>query len=215
MLLLVPNCGTSKTGFFGGDFAGVVDGGCVLVRGVEETTETESEFVDEEAPSKAKGVFDCIFSFAVPEDKAGASALDVRTSDEGDEAFTLANGLPGSCEVPDMDGNAREPGAGDDIMCLKMLEVADDEPPLPAWVVVWKTNWLVTVSGGWTIAELLLFSVVADGIPEFIESAEVLSVLAFFNPLNGSSIASPLFIFRFIPALFRSFRFNECPMRAR
>jgi hypothetical protein len=95
---------------------------------VEEATEPETEVVDERALSKAKGFFDWTLSF-VP---AIVSAPSVGAFDEGPEAFASANGLSESCEVPDMDGNAEEAGAGEDIICLKMLEVADDESVLLA-----------------------------------------------------------------------------------
>jgi hypothetical protein len=108
-----------------------------LETGAEETEGAESELVENGAVSEGNAGFDCTESFAVPKDAASASELGVRAFDEGAEAFTPENRFPESCDVPDIDGDAEEAGAGDDIMCLKMLEVADDKPLLLAWVVVW------------------------------------------------------------------------------
>jgi hypothetical protein len=79
-------------------------------------------------------------SFAALKDAASASDLGVGTFDEGAEAFTPENRLPEICDVPDEDGNVEVVGVGDDIICLKMFEVADGDPVLLAWVVVWKTD---------------------------------------------------------------------------
>lgn len=74
---------------------------------------------------------------------------------------------------------------------------------------------MVTVLGGWIVVEVLLFSVFADGIPEFADSDESASVLAFLDPFNCPTLSELLSIFRFMPALFLSLRFKDRPMRAR
>ena len=79
-------------------------------------------------------------SFAALKDAASASDLCVGTVDEVAEAFTPENRLPEICDVPDVDGNTGVVGVGDDIICLKMFEVADGDPVLLAWVVVWNTD---------------------------------------------------------------------------
>lgn len=100
----------------------------------------ESELVENGAVSEDNAGLGRPESFAVPKDAAPASELGVMAFEEGAEAFTPENRFPESCDVPDIDGDVEEAGAGDDIMCLKMLEVADDEPLLLAWVVVWEAD---------------------------------------------------------------------------
>lgn len=112
----------------------------MLETGVEETEGLESELVEDGAASEANAGFDCTVSFVALKDAALASDLEATTFDEGAEAFTLENRLPESSDVPDVDGDAEEPGVGDDIICLKMVEVADDEPVLLAWTVAWKAD---------------------------------------------------------------------------
>lgn len=151
-----------------------------MEKGVEEAEGPESELVEDGPVSEAKAGFDCTMSLEVPKDAAPASDLEAETFDEGAESFIPKNRLPESCDVPDVDGDAKEAGVGDDIICLKMVEVADDELVL----VAWKADWVVTVLGGWIVVEILLFSVLPDGIPEFADSDESPSVLAFLDPFS-------------------------------
>lgn len=95
--------------------------------GAGEETEAESEVADEAALIEVEAFISCTLSFAVPEAAAEVSALDVMALDEGAEAFRLANGLLEGWEELDLDGNVEEAGAGEDIICLKMLEVAEAE----------------------------------------------------------------------------------------
>lgn len=157
--------------------------------GVKVGRKAEPKVVDEGAPSEVEGLFDCSLSIALPEDAAVVSALGVRALDEGVEALTVANGLSESCEVSDVAGNVEEGGVGEDIMCLKTPEVADDEPVLLALVVIWKADRLVTVLGGWIVAKPFLLSIVVDCVPAFVGSKEKPSILAFFDAFSGSSFA--------------------------
>lgn len=59
------------------------------------------------------------------------------------------------------------------------------------------------------------FSVLPDGTPKFADLDEKPSVLAFLDPFRDSTLSTLLSIFRFMPALFLSLRFKDCPMRAR
>ena len=95
--------------------------------GAGKETEAESEVADEAALIEVDAFISCTLSFAVPEAAAVVSALDVMALDEGAEAFRLANGLLEGWEELDLDGNVEEAGAGEDIICLKMLEVAEAE----------------------------------------------------------------------------------------
>jgi hypothetical protein len=126
--LAAPNFGTSKAGFFGGDFVGVVDGIGGVKRGIDDETKAEPELVDEGTPSEAKGFVACPASFAVPEAGAAGSALCFWGLDEGAEAFRPTNGLLENLKVPDVDGNAEDVGFGEDIILLKMPEAVNDEP---------------------------------------------------------------------------------------
>lgn len=112
----------------------------MLETGVEETEGLELELVEDGAASEANAVFDCMASFVALKDAALASDLEATTFDEGAEAFTPENRLPESSDVLDVDSDAEELGVGDDIICLKMVEVADDEPVLLAWIVAWKAD---------------------------------------------------------------------------
>ena len=65
------------------------------------------------------------------------------------------------------------------------------------------------------VVEVLLLSVLTDGIPELADSDKNPLLLAFLDPFICSTLSAPLSIFRFMPALFLSLRFKDCPMRAR
>ena len=153
---------------------------------MDEESDAEPEVVDEGASGEVKGFVCCIELFAVCDAVVAGSALGIWALDEGAEAFRSTNGCPEAFEVPDVDENAEEAGAGEDIMLLKMPEVAENELVVLPEAVCWEVDWVVTVFGSLTVAWLLLLFVAVAGIPTFEDSDDKPSVLAFFDPFSVS-----------------------------